>query len=159
MSAQRGPLSTSPPARSDPQQPSLASPRARLRPLQSAAPNRRGTFPGVFALANGLRLSGMLSAEEGEWMDAANARAAESYADPRSVDPDCYDRVRNPGARAWFLADATDLLSFTADYLALLDRHDVPWQELRSRTPGRIVYADPVQVIAVAHTVDDWPFR
>ncbi|OUD86466.1 hypothetical protein BC477_00630 [Clavibacter michiganensis subsp. michiganensis] len=73
--------------------------------------------------------------------------------------PDCYDRVRNPGARAWFLADATDLLSFTADYLALLDRHDVPWQELRSRTPGRIVYADPVQVIAVPHTVDDWPFR
>ncbi len=101
----------------------------------------------------------MLSAEEGEWRDAANARAAESYADPCSVDPDCYDRVRNPGARAWFLADATDLLSFTADYLALLDRHDVPWQALRSRTPGRIVYADPVQVIAVPHTVDDWPFR
>ncbi|MBF4620886.1 hypothetical protein [Clavibacter sp. VKM Ac-2542] len=127
--------------------------------FQSAAPNRRGTFPGVFALANGLRLSGMLSGEEGEWMDAANARAAGAYADPRSVDPDCYDRVRNPGARAWFLADAVDLLSFTADYLALLDRHDVPWQELRTRTPGRIVYADPVQVIAVPHTVDDWPFR
>ncbi|ALD12004.1 hypothetical protein [Clavibacter capsici] len=127
--------------------------------FQSAVPNRRGTFPGVFALADGLRLSGMLSDEEGEWMDAANARASESYADPRSVDPECYDRVLNPGARAWFLASATDLLAFTADYLALLDRHDVPWQELRTRTPGRIVYADDVQVIATPHTIDDWPFR
>jgi len=127
--------------------------------FQSAVPNRRGTYPGVFALANGLRLSGLLSAEEGEWMDAANARASESYADPRSVDPDCYDRDINPGARAWFRATAADLLAFTGDYLALLDRHDVPWQELRTRTPGRIVYADDVQVIAIPHTVDDWPFR
>ena len=127
--------------------------------FQSAAPNRRGTFPGVFALANGLRLSGRLSAEEGEWMDAANERGAAAYADPRSVDPDCYDRVRNPGARAWFLASATDLLVFSADYLALLDRHGVPWQELRTRTPGRIVYADDVQVIATPHTIDDWPLR
>jgi hypothetical protein len=127
--------------------------------FQSAAPNRRSTFPGVFALADGMRLSGMLSAEEGEWMDAAAARAGASYADPRSVDPDCYDRVRNPGARAWFLSDATELLAFTADYLALLDRHDVPWHELRTRTPGRIVYADAVQVIATPHTMDDWPFR
>ncbi|MBF4617674.1 hypothetical protein ITJ44_06245 [Clavibacter sp. VKM Ac-2873] len=127
--------------------------------FQSAVPNRRGTFPGVFALANGLRLSGRLTAEENEWMDAANARGAASYADPRSVDPDCYDRVRNPGARAWFLASATDLLAFSADYLALLDRHDVPWQELRTRTPGRIVYADAVQVIATPHTIDDWPFH
>jgi len=127
--------------------------------FQSAVPNRRGTYPGVFALANGLRLSGLLSAEEGEWMDAANARASESYADPRSVDPDCYDRDINPGARAWFRATAADLLAFTGDYLALLDRHDVPWQELRTRTPGRIVYADDVQVIATPHTVDDWPFR
>jgi len=127
--------------------------------FQSAVPNRRGTFPGVFALANGLRLSGTLSAEEGEWMDAANARASEAYADPRTIDPDCYDRVRNPGARAWFLASATDLLAFTADYLALLDRHEVPWQELRTRTPGRIVYADEVQIVATPHTIDDWPFR
>ena len=127
--------------------------------FQSAAPNRRGTFPGVFALADGLRQSGRLSEEEGAWMDAVNARASAGYADPRSVDPDCYDRVRNPGARAWYLASATDLLAFTAGYLALLDRHDVPWQELRTRTPGRIVYADDVQVIATPHTVDDWPFR
>ncbi|WP_414171362.1 hypothetical protein [Clavibacter tessellarius] len=76
--------------------------------FQSAVPNRRGTYPGVFALANGLRLSGLLSAEEGEWMDAANARASESYADPRSVDPDCYDRDINPGARAWFRATAAE---------------------------------------------------
>jgi hypothetical protein len=127
--------------------------------FQSAAPNRRGTFPGVFALADGMRQGGMLSAEEVEWMDAVNARAIAAYPDPRSVDPDCYDRVRNPGARAWYLASATDLLTFTADYLALLDRHDVPWHELRTRTPGRIVYTDAVQVIATPHTIDDWPFR
>lgn len=32
--------------------------------FQSAVPNRRGAFPGVFALANGLAGDGRLSAED-----------------------------------------------------------------------------------------------
>jgi hypothetical protein len=126
--------------------------------FQSAAPNRHGTFPGVFALANGLRDEGRLSEEELAWIAAANAHMNAAYADPSTVVADCYDRTLNPRARAWFRVGSVDLLGITRDYLALLDRHDVPWHELRTRTPGRIVYADDVQVVAVPHTHEEWPF-
>ncbi|WP_445444847.1 hypothetical protein [Clavibacter sp. km3a] len=127
--------------------------------FQSAAPNRHGTFPGVFALANGLREEGLLSDEELAWLADRNAHMNGAYADPSTVVPDCYDRTRNPRARAWFRADAVDLLRISRGYLDLLDRHDVPWHELRTRSPGRIVYEDEVQVVAVPHTHDEWPFR
>jgi hypothetical protein len=126
--------------------------------FQSAAPNRHGTFPGVFALANGLRDEGRLSEEEMAWIAASNAHMNAAYADPSTVVADCYDRTLNPRARAWFRVDAVDLLGITREYLDLLDRHDVPWHELRTRTPGRIVYADDVQVVAVPHTHEEWPF-
>jgi hypothetical protein len=120
--------------------------------FQSAAPNRHGTFPGVFALPNGH------SSWEMAWIAASNAHMNAAYADPSTVVADCYDRTLNPRARAWFRVDAVDLLGITREYLDLLDRHDVPWHELRTRTPGRIVYADDVQVVAVPHTHEEWPF-
>jgi len=126
--------------------------------FQSAAPNRHGTFPGVFALANGLRDEGRLSAEEMAWITASNAHMNAAYADPSTVVPGCYDRTLNPRARSWFRVGSADLLRVTREYLDLLDRHDVPWHELRTRTPGRITYEDDVQVVAVPHTHDEWPF-
>ncbi|WP_043671882.1 hypothetical protein [Clavibacter michiganensis] len=127
--------------------------------FQSAAPNRHGTFPGVFALANGLREEGRLSDEELAWLADRNAHMNAAYADPSTVSPGCYDRTLDPRARAWFRIDAVDLLRVTREYLELLHRHGVAWHELRTRTPGGVVYADDVQVIAVPHTHDDWPFR
>ncbi len=127
--------------------------------FQSAVPNRRGTFPGVFALANGLAHAGRLTDQDARWWRAANDRAAAAYVDPESVAPGCYDPVGNPGARAWFRSDATGLLAMTREYLGLLDRYGVGWTELRTATPGRIVYQDGVQVVAVPPTFrDDWPF-
>jgi hypothetical protein len=127
---------------------------------QSAVPNRRGRFPGVFALANGLQRDGMLSDSETGWLQEANARATAMYGDPTNAQPDCYDEIRNPGARAWFSADAVALLEMVGPYLELLDRYEVPWMQLVTRSPGRIVYQDAVQVVAVPHThADAWPFR
>jgi hypothetical protein len=127
---------------------------------QSAVPNRRGRFPGVFALANGLQRDGMLSDAETGWLQEANARATAMYGDPTTAQPDCYDEIRNPGARAWFSADAVALLEMVGPYLELLDRYEVPWMQLVTRSPGRIVYQDAVQVVAVPHThADAWPFR
>lgn len=126
---------------------------------QSAVPNRQGRYPGVFALANGLRDDGQLTAQDLDWHQDANLRATAAYIDPSSVDPDCYDQSRNPGAQAWFSADAVDLLAMTTPYLDLLDRYDVPWVRLSTNTPGRIVYRDTVQVVAVPYSYpDDWPF-
>jgi hypothetical protein len=126
---------------------------------QSAVPNRLGRFPGVFALANGLHRSGLLTPADQIWLQDANRRATAAYPDPSTVDPDCYDQDRNPGARAWFTADARHLLDLTGPYLEMLDRYGVPWVQLSTRTPGRIVYRDDVQVIAVPQTFSEhWPF-
>lgn len=42
---------------------------------QSAVPNRHGTWPGVFALANGLLAASTLGDEDRRWLQSANARA------------------------------------------------------------------------------------
>ncbi len=125
--------------------------------FQSVVPNRSGRFPGVFALANGLARSGDLSPEDAAWHRAANDRANTMYTDPTTVEPDCYDRVLNPGARSWFRSSSVELLDMTKAYLDLLDRYDVGWVELRTTSPGRITYADEVQCVAVPPTFDeDW---
>jgi hypothetical protein len=127
--------------------------------FQSAVPNRRGRFPGVFGLANGLGRNGLLTAEDHAWWAAENARGDALYPDPSTVDPACYDRDLNPGARAWFRTTATELIAIAAEYLALLDRYGVRWVELRTTAPGRITYEDDVQVVAVPYDhATDWPF-
>lgn len=117
--------------------------------FQSPTPNHRGRRTGLFALANGLGRDGRLSPADHDWWRAANARCEAAYTDPSTVDPTCYDPHVNPGAHAWFRADATHLLTLVAGYLELLDRYAVPWEERRSTDPGRVVYADDVQVVVV----------
>ncbi|WP_245851165.1 hypothetical protein [Brachybacterium vulturis] len=126
--------------------------------LQSAVPNRRGVFPGVFAMANGLRDAGLLSPTDEEQVRRWNAHGERTYTDPSTVLADCYDPAVNPGARSWFRDDATELLQMALRYTELLDRCEVPWTQLRTARPGRIVYEDPVQVVAVPFTYDEhWP--
>jgi len=127
--------------------------------FQSAVPNRHGTYPGVFALANGLASDGALSDEDFTWWRAANDRADALYPQPSQLDLRCYDPTLNPGARAWFKESATELIDMTRAYLALLDRYRIGWIELRTTAPGRISYEDGVQVVAVPGTYpSDWPF-
>jgi len=126
--------------------------------FQSAVPNRRGTFPGIFAMTNGLRDAGLLSADDAEWVRRQNEHGNRRYTDPSTVAPDCYSATLNPGARSWFKADALGLLRMARRYTDLLDRYDVPWTELRTDSPGRIVYEDVVQVVAVPYTHEErWP--
>lgn len=127
--------------------------------FQSAVPNRRGRYPGVFALANGLRADGRLSDPDAALVGEWNERAEAAYADPSTVDPECYDPLRNPGARAWFKDDRHDLISLAQRYLDLLDRYRIAWNELRTARPGRVVYEDAAQVVAVPWSYpEDWPF-
>lgn len=111
-------------------------------------------------MTNGLRDSGLLSAADAEWVRSQNAHGERTYTDPSTVVADCYDTSLNPGARSWFKDDATDLLQMAHRYTTLLDRYEVPWVELRTPDPGRIVYDDAVQVVAVPYTFEEhWPFR
>jgi hypothetical protein len=113
----------------------------------------------VFALADGLRETGRLTRRVVDWMAMWNAHMNAEYADPSAVVADCHNRDIDPGARAWFRVRAVELIRITRDYLDLLDGHNVQWHELRIRRPGRIVYCDEVQVVAVPHAHDEWPFR
>lgn len=130
-----------------------------LKPLvdyvrfQASEPNRRMSYPGVFALANGLAHSGRLSAADQAWWRTHNDLMNAAYTDPASVDPSVYDRDRHPGARAFFRADALELLDLTRGYLDLLDRYGVGGREIRTFDPGRILYADDAQVVAEPRSI------
>lgn len=128
--------------------------------FQSAVPNARGAFPGIFAMTNGLRDAHLLSDVDEAWVRRRNAHGNRAYTDPSTRVADCYDPAINPGARSWFRSEAEELLRMARDDARLLDRYEVPWVELRTPRPGRIVYADQVQVVAVPYTHDQhWPFR
>lgn len=128
--------------------------------FHSAVPNCRGTFPGIFAMANGLRDGGLLSDIDAEWIRRQNEHGDRAYTDPTTVVDGCYDSAINPGARSWFREDAGDLLLMARRYTQLLDAYEIPWVELRSAHPGRIVYEDAVQVVAVPYAYEEhWSFR
>ena len=111
--------------------------------------NRHGFFPGLLALVNGLGHAGRLSPAHEHFRTTTNAWFHANLTDPVTVDPSVYDRARHPGAAAWFRSTADDCLARIPGYLAILDAHQVPWERVESADPGRIVYADTHQVIAV----------
>lgn len=114
---------------------------------QATCPNLRGTYPGIFALANGLAQSGELSAVDwGQWR-RANDRADAAYPDPAAVDASVYDRKINPTAQSWFKSTAQHLLADLHFYEDLLRRHHVEYQVLHSDDPGTVLYEDEVQIV------------
>ncbi|MET8870768.1 hypothetical protein [Nocardia sp. NPDC004604] len=116
--------------------------------FQAAAPNRRGRYPGVFALVNGLASAGRLSAAQERFRRRENAWYEANLTDPGRIDPSVYDRKRHPDAVAWFKSSATHMITRVGGYLAILDSHGVGWIHLDCDSPGTIVYDDPHQVIA-----------
>jgi len=117
--------------------------------FQSPAANARGVHPGVFALVNGLAASGLLTEEEERFRRSNNDWFSQNFTDPSEVDALVYDREVNPGATAWFALSSPHLVERVDGYLAILDRHDVPWERVESATPGRIIYEDADQVVVV----------
>jgi len=122
--------------------------------FESPLPNARGRRAGVFALANGLARRGVLSPDDHAWWRRSNDWCNAAYTDPSTVDASVYDGLVNPGAQAWFTSSAAVLIDKAREYVALLDRYGVRCVELRSATPGRVVYEDDVQVVAVPPA---WP--
>ncbi|MBL1080128.1 hypothetical protein JK358_37615 [Nocardia sp. 2] len=74
--------------------------------FQSAAPNRHGRYPGIFALVNGLSRSGILTATREQFRQRENAWYQGNLQDPATIDPTVYDLGLHPGAVAWFKASA-----------------------------------------------------
>ncbi|MEV5974086.1 hypothetical protein [Streptomyces sp. NPDC051921] len=126
--------------------PAGAAPFVRF---QGTVRSPRGHFPGIFALANTLAREGRLSEEQYRFWRSANDWYDAAYPDPSATDPTVYDDALHPGAVAWFKPTATHLLDRIPGYLDLLAAHGVPCVRIESPDPGRIVYEDDVQVVAV----------
>lgn len=119
--------------------------------FQSTVRNRRGVFPGVFGLVNGLAADGVLSVEQERFRRENNDWYNANFVNPSEVDPTVYDRELNPGAAAWFKVSAVELIDRVAGYLEILRAHGVGCELVRSADPGRVVYEDEHQVVVVPH--------
>lgn len=118
---------------------------AGFRRFQSGVPDSSGAHAGLFSLMRGLAVGGSLGAVDRREWERMIARSYELHVEPTTVDPHCYSA---PGSRSWFRDSAEALLALARDGCGLLDRYGVPWVELRTAHPGRITYADDVQVVA-----------
>ena len=91
----------------------------------------------------------MLAADEEEFRRENNAWYNAAYPDPCLTDPSVYDRAVNSLVAAWFKSTEMHLIDRIPGYLAILDAHRVAWEEVRATDPGKIVYSDDYQVVAV----------
>lgn len=119
--------------------------------FQATVRSRSGYFHGVFALANGLARDGKLTPEQYRFWRAGNDWYEAAYTDPSTVDPSVYDKERNPGAVAWFKESAHELIAGVDGYLELLAAHGVGCERVESTDPGKIIYEDQDQVVAIPH--------
>jgi hypothetical protein len=120
--------------------------------IEAAEPRQPGARPGLFQLLRGLRESGHLSDDDARTARRLVSRAYQLHAEPPAA---AYEA---PTAKAWFRMGAGDevqLRTLWEDVVALLDRHGVPTRTVRTDDPGLLVYADAVQVVAVAVTDRD----
>ena len=116
--------------------------------FRSPTLNGRGARVGVFALANGLRADGRLTAQDEAWLAENNAWYTAAYAEPT---PEIFDRTEHPVTECWFRASATHLLDRVGGYLELLDRYGEPWERVETDDPGAVIYEDPVQVVVAPY--------
>ncbi|MEV2201815.1 hypothetical protein AB0E11_17795 [Streptomyces fradiae] len=125
------------------------TPRLPYVRFQSPARHPRGHHPGVFALANTLAREGRRSVDEHLLWRASNDWYDANHPNPSDTDPSVYDPDVNPGAVAWFRSTAGHLIARVDGCLALLAAHGVPCVRVETSDPGRIVYEDRFQVVAV----------
>lgn len=66
--------------------------------------------------------------------------------------PDRFVRSRKPHREdngiCWFKADATDCMHHIRYLVLLVSEHDIQVRELRTESPGYIIYEDEAQVVA-----------
>ena len=117
--------------------------------FQGVEVGRWGVAVGVFGLVNTLAKQGLLTREQEAFRRLNNDWYDANYTNPSDVDASVYDRELNPGAVAWFKESADHLIERVDGYLDILEAHGVAYQRVESSSPGRVIYEDSDQVVAV----------
>jgi hypothetical protein len=117
--------------------------------FQATDANQRGTFPGVFALVNGLAAAGKLTPAQESFRRSSYNWYDAHLVNPSHADPTVYDREVNYGAESWFKESATDHIAQVTGHLEILALHGVGYDILRSTDPGTVVYEDDHQVVVL----------
>ncbi len=123
--------------------------------IESAEPDETGSHAGAFTLLRQLRESGRL-----EPLDARRATELVdlSYQVHREPPAQAFDH--QPRGLSWFVARVEDpgspavpadpgVRNLMDRLVALLTSYDCGWRQVVSGDPGRITYADDVQVVAI----------
>lgn len=125
-----------------------AGPCAEYVRFRSPEPDEQGRYIGVFGPVNRLA---RLTPEQERFRRAGNDWYNANVTNPSDIDPAVYDAARHPRAASWFKATATRETGRVPGYLRILAAHGVPCEEVRTTDPGRILYEDAEQVVAVPH--------
>lgn len=115
--------------------------------FRSRYASRSGLKIGVFGLVNVLGKRGMLTPEEERFRRENN-----DWYDATYPEPDVYGPDTDPLAECWFKVTSHELVHRVSGYLTILDAHSIAWEEVRTTNPGRILYEDRWQVVAVPTT-------
>lgn len=122
-------------------------PRGYFR-VEAVLPSPSGRHPGVFALLRGLGESGDMS--PGDALTAAEL-VRRSYALHREPASECFRT--DPPALSWFrdadTAAIERLRVLTREVAEVLRRYGIETRSVTTEDPGRLTYADDVQVVAV----------
>lgn len=107
-----------------------------------------GESQGVFTALYALERSGKLAPYELEWF-----RSAEEWFNTHLKAPERLARSKRSGAApvaiTWLKASAQEHITRMRELVALLKHKDLVVEELRTDTPGYVVYEDEYQVAAV----------
>lgn len=123
--------------------------------IESADPDEVGLHAGAFTLLRRLRESGRLA--------PADARRAAELVDLSyqvHQEPPAQAFEHEPRGLSWFLAHAEspdapvlpadpDVRDLIDGVIALLTRYQCSWRQVVSENPGRVTYADDVQIVAI----------
>ena len=110
-------------------------------------PDARSGYPiGILVAAHELRDSNRISVADEAWL-----RSHLAYFNMHLKIPACLKDPANRRALSWF-SSGSKMIGRVWDIKALMEEYDLFIEGLSSRDPGRIIYQDGHQVVAIPHS-------
>ena len=106
---------------------------------------------GIFAAMGNLKRMGVMTAKEGIWYQETAAWFNDNLANPTCFDIPVSDDIKFI-ANSWFIDSPSEYLVKSYKVIALLEKYGIEVYIKRSKKPGRVIYSDRLQVVAIPET-------